>query len=252
MILIAAWGGKTYQRFAYNLAHSIKDITDIPICLLTDNENPVDNSIFDIVKVIEAPKDPCLFKISLNKYTPFDKTLYLDADMICFNDITQLIHNISINKFWVDTLRDNESYWLKPDQLNKPHQDTNTSIFYWEKGEESNDYFKLLNKEHKKFKRENYKNVWGKGYIPDESLHTIVLSNKEIYFPHTHPIHYCDHSKPQQVIVKQYFMSMYGAGIATRDSKLIYDRHMDAVMKRAGKAHEFKIDQLYSKKFIGL
>lgn len=249
MILIAAYKSEAYGRFAYNLALSIKDKANLPICLVTDGKTGIDTSIFDEVVLIETPKDPCLFKIKLNEITPFKKTLYLDADMVCMNDISQLIEHVQAFKFWVDTLRDNESFWLKPEAFEREYQDTNTSIFYWESGKESYYYFKLLNYYYEEFDQAMYKAMWGK-FIPDESLHSLVLSEMGIKFEHKSPIFYCDHSKPKQEIVKHYFLSMYGARIAKRNSLDIYDEQMKSVYKRASLEYTDRIDQLYRHKFI--
>lgn len=251
MILIAAYKSNAYGRFAYNLALSIKDKANLPICLVTDGKTDIDKSIFDQVILIEIPVDPCFFKINLNKLTPYKKTLYIDADMVCMNDISGLIERLEGKSVWVDTLRDNESFWLKPEAFTKPYQDTNTSLFYWEKGKESDDYFKRLNHYYKKFDKSNYKNLWGK-FIPDESLHSLTLSELGVYFEHTSPIFYCDHSKPKQEIVKRLFLSMYGGRIAKRNSLDVYDEQMKAVYKRAGLEYKDRIDQLYRQKFIVL
>lgn len=253
MILISAYKTKYYGQFAYNLAHSIKDKMNIPICLVTDGltgltEN--DLKIFDSVKIIDMPKNPCLFKINLNKYTPFKETLYLDADMVCLNDFSLLIEKIKQHPIYVDTLGSG-SFWLKDEAFSKPFQDVNTSIFYFTK--ESDDYFKELNKVYKKIDKTLFKAMWGKDkLIPDEALHSLVLSETEALLPILGGIHYCDKVKHASLIVKDYFISMYGFRIAKQDTKELYDKVMSGVMKRAGLENRFKIQPLYSNKFIGL
>lgn len=253
MILITAYKTKYYGQFAYNLAHSIKDKMSIPICLVTDGLTGLsreDLEIFDIVKIIDTPENPCLFKINLNKYTPFEETLYLDADMICLNDFSSLIEKIKQHPIYVDT-HGNGSFWLKDEAFNKPFQDVNTSIFFFTK--ESDGYFKELNKAYKKVDKTLFKAMWGKDkLIPDEALHSLVLSERETQLPVLGGIHYCDRVIPISKIVKEYFISMYGFRISKYDSKEIYDNVMQGVMKRANKENRFKIHPLYLNKFIGL
>lgn len=250
MILIAAYKSEAYGRFAYNLALSIKDKVNLPICLITDGKTGIDTNIFDKVVFIETPEDPCIFKLNLRDYTPFDKTLYLDADMVCMNDITPLIEYLKPFEFWVDTLRDNQSFWLKPEAFGDlEYQDCNTSIMYWVKGDAAESYFDDVNYFEMLKNPDQFKSMWGKFY-PDEAFHSLALASNKIKFEHTSPVFYCDHSKPKQDIVKHYFLSMYGARIAKRNSLDIYDEQMKSVYKRAGLEYTDRIDQLYRHKFI--
>lgn len=251
MVLIAAYNSPAYGKFAYNLAHSIKDKMDIPICLLTDGKTGINTSIFDVVKLIEAPTDHCLFKINLNQYTPFAKTLYIDADTICMNDFSGLLESITQHEFWVDTIQSNTSYWLKEEAFTKPYQEVNTSLFYFTK--EADHYFETLNDFYKIVDRKFFKNFWGKSnMLPDEALHQLGMSYQGYNFTPQKPVLYCDKLVPRQQAVKYNFLSMYGARIAKEDHKQLYDAHMFSVMKRAGLHHEYRIHNLYQKKWISL
>jgi hypothetical protein len=251
MILIVAYGSKYYGRFAYNLAYSIKDKVNIPICLVTDGKTGIDISIFDSVITIETPTDPCLLKINLNKYTPYEKTLYIDADMVCMSNIDNFIKSLENKSLWIDVLRDNTSFWLKEGAIAGQYQDVNSSMLYFT--QESDWYFEELNKAYANIDRSLFKNFWGKKKnIPDEALHSIVMSANGIKHNIDGPVFYCDHSAPKQQIIKRLFLSMYGAGIATQDCKDLYDAVINSVMKRAGKSHDFKINTLYKQKFISI
>lgn len=91
-ILLLSVGNPYYVRMAYQLAFSIKCNEPTPICLVTNNINFLDSdqrSIFD--KVIQCPeeiiKDRKFIraKTHLYDFSPFDETIFLDADMIALD-----------------------------------------------------------------------------------------------------------------------------------------------------------------------
>jgi len=104
-IILIATGSFNYGIMALNLAMSIKRQSKIPICLLTNlkdeaceyinNVSKLDNlnvsNIFDIIKqipneyIVNDKVNFSLLKISLDKLSPFDKTIYIDIDTCVLN-----------------------------------------------------------------------------------------------------------------------------------------------------------------------
>lgn len=89
--------GDYYQKLAYNLLKSIKKHTDIEVTLVTDDTSPYFIKEFDNVvepqlcHYLENRRiNPFKLKTFINLYTPYDKTLYLDVDTVCINDISEI------------------------------------------------------------------------------------------------------------------------------------------------------------------
>lgn len=148
-IVIIALGYELYGSCAYNLALSLKSNDDhIPVCILHDSKSiahltPAEQAFFDIkVKVSESDYIidgvPHYFKLKLllNKLTPFDYTIYMDADNIWFPDkkVSWLLGEVVQNDFIigmngeyiikqnVNTGQKNYPFWCEMDKL----------IKYWE------------------------------------------------------------------------------------------------------------------------
>jgi len=90
MILLIAYGNSAYAKFASNLAYSIKKFFNVHITLASDGcHEGYDMSKIDSIIPFnpnDFSNDPCLIKISLLEISPYDKTIYLDVDMICLNN----------------------------------------------------------------------------------------------------------------------------------------------------------------------
>lgn len=84
--LVVASKNKRFLTAAQLLADSIKEYTQYPITLVTDNEWILDpgNHIFDNV-IGGAPKTIRAKLWALTK-TPYDITCFLDADVVCLSD----------------------------------------------------------------------------------------------------------------------------------------------------------------------
>lgn len=94
-ILILALGKEVYGKFAYNLALSIKAEDNIPIAIIHDNNslNQVKNDgldgIFDHFIPVKE-EDVCYngefmpsrFKTKIYNYSPFNETIFIDADSV--------------------------------------------------------------------------------------------------------------------------------------------------------------------------
>jgi len=93
--LILAHGKPEYLKFAANLAMSIRERSKYDVCVLASATSEFIQSdgflklaFMDIVgKSISVEHDrPFYAKTVLNQYTPFDDTIYIDADSLCIND----------------------------------------------------------------------------------------------------------------------------------------------------------------------
>lgn len=91
-IIIIATNHAYYGRMAYNLAVSIKAVEDIPVALCyrapaIDHLSEEQRLMFNrMIKLPDSVPDGFRTKLYLDELTPFDKTLYLDADMLWLPD----------------------------------------------------------------------------------------------------------------------------------------------------------------------
>lgn len=114
-ICIVALGHQLYGSYALNLAMSLKCYDQgVKIALLCDPEalmhlSEEEKEFFD--EFIFIPKEDFTFngkphymrvKLMVNRYTPFDRTIYLDADNIWLDKkISWLFGELFDKKFWI-------------------------------------------------------------------------------------------------------------------------------------------------------
>lgn len=279
-ILLVIFGHNSYGKWAYNLAHSIKHYSDIPIHIVCEESTVagLDMAIFDTIQYTTFETTPsgkydvAEIKTSLIKYSPFEKTIYLDADGVALKDIAPLFdaifksHSVysqaisagkktdSLNYTWAS----NDTLWghfdLKEDAV---YPSIQSSLIAFDKSKQAKEFFKKL--------KENYANpvdlkaqnfTWGNSQSqPDELYYgatfaqmgiTPALELQPVFFPHTHT------NKLTEIVNNHYLMAMYGANNLVKPfAKDFYDRQMHMVMRRGGKNHYFKVHQLYKNKFAG-
>jgi len=88
-VLTMAYGPESYLRMAKGLARSIRlRNPDFPLAIVTDRAPSELRRCFDVVVPMNPDFGPGLAqKLHLDKYAPFDKTLYMDADSLVFKDL---------------------------------------------------------------------------------------------------------------------------------------------------------------------
>lgn len=116
-VLMIAIGDPFYLNLAYNLALTLKQSDcHVPVALLTDDKKlshlmPDQAKVFDHVIPAEdgdyidpeqMRQNPFMLKTRIYKYSPFDRTLFLDADQLHLSD------HKSLCKLLFDVLKDVE------------------------------------------------------------------------------------------------------------------------------------------------
>lgn len=90
-ICLLCFGDKSFGYLSYNLAASIKQYSNISITIFTDDTalNNIDKSIFDNIEkipddalYIKNKSHPNRFKLCLHELSPYENTIYLDADSL--------------------------------------------------------------------------------------------------------------------------------------------------------------------------
>lgn len=202
-VIILALGHAYWGRWAYNLALSIKYTSpniDITLLYAGDGKAQIDTSIFH--KVIEVPKkyyftgrnEYMKVKTALYELTPYDETIYLDADTIWLKRPIEELFNkkydfTMANRSFKDLkseINDDFGVWASPKYIKEKFNfksgkfyNLSSEFIYFKKTEKVkqlfSDAFKIYDKplEHKIFN----------GGMPDELPFTISMIKNDIY-PH--------------------------------------------------------------------
>ncbi|WP_121662788.1 hypothetical protein [Metabacillus litoralis] len=83
-----ATGKEKYFLLARNLLYSYRKFTKnpLPFALITDRENEYTTE-FDDVIIINDSSFNFMDKLKLYKYTPYDETIFIDADSLAYGDL---------------------------------------------------------------------------------------------------------------------------------------------------------------------
>lgn len=277
-ILLIAYG-RHYGKFAYNLAASIKALSNnVHIHLVCDLEaiKDIPMMFFDSYEVYDFPTengriDPCQTKVDIIKMTPFDKTMYLDVDAVCLNNIEPLFDELNGTEVYVHIMgyggefdKIEYSHWASNEVI-WPHfklasnailPSTQTSIIYFEKGAKSKKFFAQLQKNYtNRLDKSKYTNMWGLSKChPDELYFAVTLAQLEMLpKKELNPIFYPVKLENEGKILQDYYLlSIYGAHRTIKNYSLsLYDRVMKGVGKVFGFYHRFDAHGLYKHKFAG-
>ena len=116
--LTIATGDEQFYRIAYNLLRSYRCFTEepVPFALLCDRENAY-TALFDQVILMDQPYGSYLDKLRFPLYTPFDETIFIDADCLAYRDLNDFWNAFTGDSFFSafgqDLPSDAEYGWFK-------------------------------------------------------------------------------------------------------------------------------------------
>ena len=198
-VFLIAFGKPCYGYAAYNLAFSIKKFDpEMQIYLLHDDlafsKGNFDMTVFDIKEKLTDVTNPAKIKATIYDKLPFDYTLYLDVDAICFKSIKPLFERLikSETPYAVtifETYDKNSPnampmmYWAYREDIWEHYgldehklPATQSSVQFIKKCDESKKLFEQLNKNlENPIPLEKLANRWGGGQ-PDELYLNIALA----------------------------------------------------------------------------
>jgi hypothetical protein len=273
-ILLMCFGSKSYGKFAFNMAHSIRHYSGIDIHLICDKVSieGIDISIFNSLSVYEFEKDSAgridvgLSKIKLFDRSPFDKTLYLDVDGVMLkspDDLFDIFEGTPIYTQLMDFGRreDNISYslWASNetvwDHFKLSEHDVlptvQTSLIYFEKT--AGHFFEKLNENYEnRLRPEQYLEMWGRSkHHPDELYYGVTMAQLGILPEAFDPVFFPNKMETVSNILNGYWvLSMFGGNNVKPYGLNLYDKLMKAIMDKKGKNHYYKAHKLYHNKFI--
>lgn len=151
--------GKYYCRLAQNLAMSYRLFTnqEYPLCAITDKDGEKRlKKYYDRVVVLEEPSYSFLDKIMVYENTPYEETVFIDADMDATDDFSFLFDAFHENGSDISCI----ASFRDITDTNRPEHFGNAAIehfkldrylafnggiYYFKKSKKSDDFFKLIN-----------------------------------------------------------------------------------------------------------
>lgn len=234
-----------YGRYAYNLAISVKaSAPGIPISIIADSVgishlNASQLSIFD--QIITPDHDdyhsgskctPLTLKYHLPKYTPYQFTIFMDADTILtpmgsvgqvFNSLQQ--YDFTIANRGLEKPDKGVSQWIDSSILSVPYwYDISSEFIYWKQGDKSKAIFESALKHYKENKIPMKSFAGDK---PDEPYLMMGMIEQDAK-PHKSPYkpsywYAAEKFANAMQIKKGYLMFSLGGKVVPPQQKKIYD-----------------------------
>lgn len=252
-IVLIAGGNVYYGKCAYNLALSIKALSDLPITLyyhaeainhLTGEHREVFDNIIRLEdKYCESGANYCLSKLWLDKLSPYKETLYLDVDTILtpYADVYSLFKDFDISNRGYTTNGNGYAGWVNVYEFCKVHGidkylDCGSEVITFTK----TDVFKES--------RKAYKNKEGvrrfSGALPDEPFLAVGIEKSGIELEVWKPNYWQLEAKkmPSRAsLYNSYPVFSIGGNVIPNASKLVYKGLSNYYSKQLMKPKAFDI-----------
>lgn len=262
-IVIVCCGHAYYGRFAYNLLITIKAMEDFPVCVMYNG--PALNhlsaqqlDLFDyIIQIDESIGANTMCKLHAPKFTPFEKTLLLDADTLwlpkklpseLFSEVEGL-HFASITEgkesdpnknyfFWADTGEIRQKYEIK----SEIHQWRSEVVYFDAEG--ANVLIRALEicKDHKLNSVSNFAHA-----VPDELGINIataemgILPHKYKWQPSFWPNMTGGIFKSDNELYNNYYLISFGSNTASGTLKKVYGNITQVAFNKMKKQNVFPL-----------
>lgn len=151
-----ATGDEKYYRLALNLLYSYRQFKkgDVPFAIISDKRNKYTDE-FDETVIIKHPANSFLDKLKLYENTPYDETIFIDADSLAYgnlNDWWKIFENVTdfscFGYAW--DLKAGRG-WFIPSGINEYQNkvkfvpDFNGGVYYLRRSQTCEDVFRLAN-----------------------------------------------------------------------------------------------------------
>lgn len=177
--------GDKYIEEAINLGLSlVVNSPNIPRAIVCDRTNDTRLlKYFDfIIPILPEINNPFLHKISMDLYTPFKKTMFLDADCLCYKDIFYAFSLFTDSTFGYVGRKAFDGIWygLSIQALRtKLHVEyipqLNSGMFYFTDSIESVEVFKTARQYYNSYENFNIP-LFRKTFYPDEPAFSMALA----------------------------------------------------------------------------
>lgn len=256
-IITIATKHSLYGNYAYNLAVSLRAVAPhIPICVIADSIGlshltESQRSIFSEIKEPmhndfhnkEGKCTPLSLKYKLVEYSPFEKTIFMDADTIIspMANIDSLFSSLDGIDFTIanrgeDSPHVGISQWISKDSIDAPYWfDLSSEFIYFEKSKVSKAIFKSALK-HYKSNKLPVKSFAGDK--PDEPFLMMGMIEQGVK-PHKSPFkpsywHAAEKFASAMDVKRRYIMFSLGGKFIPRHQKNIYDEFCKNASYKSG------------------
>lgn len=267
-VIILSLKRPSYSMGAFNLALSIKHYNPlINITLVSDNEHQKHYrddhyKVFDSIKTISkydfidgGQFQPALAKINIDKYSSYDKTLYIDADSLVLQDLQPLFDKLNGREFAGNVI-DGYTQWTDAETFKEFFsvdwgQTINSSWFYFEDYnvfETATEYYK------KGFDQSKIMPKWGASF-PDELFFNASLVKLGINPKTEFDVMFFGNSIDQRSLTEiqnDFFaLTLYGGKTTVRLTYIeFYDRLCFMMCTARGIEHRFKAHEILNNKHV--
>lgn len=269
-IIIIATGHPYYGRMAYNLALTIKAAEDFPVAVLhagraLDHLSEKQLSVFsDIIPLSDDVPLKSGSKLWVNEFTPFKRTLLLDADMLWMpkrkpSEIFDELENVEftgITEGYYENENDKDFnplyfFWADPKEIQSVYKtgkiyQWRTEVLYFKKSQKTDKLFRLAQKVYQNPRLKTIK-LYADGVADELAIN--VAAGVQKTEPHQlkwMPAYW--HRLNGNVmpdIHSEFYLVSFGSNNASGTVKKFYDRLMKAAAYKLGVQHVFP---LHSKK----
>lgn len=259
-IILISTGHANYGKMAYNLAITIKGVESIPIAVVHDHTslahlNDKQKEVFDFM--IEMPGAFAKgfgAKLHLDQVTPFDKTLYLDVDMLWLglkpSDLFKELDGVDfsiITEGTSDNPNNKYYFWADPKEIKEAYKvdkvlQTRSEVIYFEKGTK---VFKKARELKPQLKLKTIR-MFGE-HIPDELYFNIATAlletkpHKEKWMPAYWSRLNNEIMPNLSVLFKEYYLLSFGSNAASPSMKRAYDNVMQVACNKLRMPYLFKL-----------
>ncbi len=257
-IVLIATGHPNYAKMAYNLAMTIKAVEGVQIAVIHDglpHLTPEQKSIFDLT--IQLPgeyRKGFGAKLHLDELTPFEKTLFLDVDMLwlgwkpsrLFDELAG-VGFTSITEGHSDAINYKYYFWADPAEIKTAYKvdkvwQIRSEVMYFEKGTK-------IFKKARELKPENkLKSIRKFGpLIPDELYFNIAAAilNIDPHVPNWNPAYWPRMHGEVIPTLKElnnsYYLLSFGSNTVSPAMKKVYDNVMQVAAYKLGTPYLFKL-----------
>jgi len=258
-IILLATGHANYTKMAYNLAMTIKTSGEnTPVAIVhtgLDHLTLSQQALFDYtIQLPEGYKAGFGAKLHLDQLSPFDKTLFLDADMLWLagRKPSELFAELDSIPFTAITEGHSEAinykyyFWAEPQEIKDEYKvdkvwQFRSEVMYFERGAKIFELARSLEPE----KRLKTIRRFG-AMIPDELYFNISAAVLKIdpHKPNWMPAYWARlHGEimPELKDLNQYYLLSFGSNLASPVMKKRYDNVMQVAAHKLGLPYLFKL-----------
>lgn len=254
-IILIATGHPNYGRMAYNLAISIKAVEAVQIAVVCTHAamshlTEKQLQVFD--HRIDTAHEGFATKLHLDELTPFDRTLYLDVDMLWLGkNPSELFVALQGTQFTAITEGDSDKpnpkyyFWAELSEIQSAYKvqkvyQTRSEVIYFERG------CKVFSKARSLDPKKKLKTIRMFGeHVPDELYFNIAIALLGIEIAPFMPAYWArlngEVMPNLSVLYKNYYLLSFGSNVASPPMKRAYDNVMQVASNKLRLPYLFKL-----------